>query len=73
MGVACLLLSCKMNQIHYPKLEKFAHITDNTYTVKEIIEFESNVLLNFDFKFNFVTRFDYIQVFFKILNLNQEN
>ncbi|XP_034228066.1 cyclin-A3-4-like isoform X3 [Prunus dulcis] len=50
LGVACMLVASKYEEICPPRVEDFCYITDNTYIMEEVLEMESDVLkfLNFD-------------------------
>lgn len=50
LGIACLLIASKVNEIYYPKLEKFVDSTDGAYTIQELLNMEIDVMqtLNFD-------------------------
>ena len=50
LGIAALLISCKENETIYPTLFKFIDLTDNAYTIKELIDMEKKILqiLKFD-------------------------
>ena len=39
VGVTCLYLSAKFEEIHPPEISEFAYITDDTYTKKQVIEY----------------------------------
>jgi len=63
VGVCCMLLACKYEEIYAPLVEDFVYITDNTYSREEILRCELVVLdtLKFDLTVvtikNFLTRF----------------
>ncbi|XP_058724829.1 cyclin-A2-2-like isoform X2 [Vicia villosa] len=44
LGVTCMLISSKYEEISAPPLEEFVTITDNTYSKKEILKMEKEVL-----------------------------
>ncbi|CAL9022480.1 unnamed protein product [Prunus brigantina] len=50
LGVACMLVASKYEEICPPRVEDFCYITDNTYIMEEVLEMERDVLkfLNFD-------------------------
>ncbi|KAL8521954.1 hypothetical protein ACS0TY_012199 [Phlomoides rotata] len=49
LGVTCMLIASKYEEICAPRVEEFCFITDNTYTKDEVVKMESCVLnfLNF--------------------------
>ncbi|TYI79276.1 hypothetical protein E1A91_D05G011600v1 [Gossypium mustelinum] len=44
LGVACMLIASKYEEICAPRVEEFCFITDNTYTREEVLKMESKVL-----------------------------
>ncbi|XP_058081114.1 putative cyclin-A3-1 isoform X1 [Magnolia sinica] len=50
LGVSCMLIASKYEEISPPHVEDFCYITDNTYTKEEVVKMETDVLkfLNFE-------------------------
>ncbi|XP_068654607.1 putative cyclin-A3-1 isoform X2 [Aristolochia californica] len=50
LGVTCMLIASKYEEISAPHVEDFCHITDNTYAKEEVVQMETSVLklLNFE-------------------------
>ncbi|EEF45957.1 cyclin A, putative [Ricinus communis] len=46
LGVTCMLIASKYEEICAPRVEEFCFITDNTYTKRQVLKMESQ-LLNF--------------------------
>ncbi|KAK7294147.1 hypothetical protein RJT34_17030 [Clitoria ternatea] len=44
LGITCMLIASKYEEIHSPRIEDFCVITDNTYTKVEVLKMESQVL-----------------------------
>ncbi|KAJ8773374.1 hypothetical protein K2173_028551 [Erythroxylum novogranatense] len=44
LGVACMMIAAKYEEICAPQVEEFCYITDNTYFRDEVLEMESAVL-----------------------------
>ncbi|KAH1119318.1 hypothetical protein GLYMA_17G204900v4 [Glycine max] len=44
LGVTCMLIASKYEEICAPRVEEFCFITDNTYTKAEVLKMESEVL-----------------------------
>ncbi|KAF9616823.1 hypothetical protein IFM89_032673 [Coptis chinensis] len=63
LGITCMLIASKYEEICAPRVEDFCFITDNTYTRMEVLEMESKVLNNLEFQIStptiktFVRRF----------------
>ncbi|CAN7041929.1 unnamed protein product [Brassica rapa subsp. trilocularis] len=50
LGVTCMLIASKYEEINAPRIEEFCSITDNTYTRDEVLEMKSQVLKHFSFQ-----------------------
>ncbi|THG19816.1 hypothetical protein TEA_018570 [Camellia sinensis var. sinensis] len=50
LGVSCMLVASKYEEISPPHVEDFCYITDNTYTKEEVVKMERDVLnfLNYE-------------------------
>ncbi|KAL0921789.1 hypothetical protein M5K25_008898 [Dendrobium thyrsiflorum] len=50
LGISCVLIASKYEEIEPPNVDDFCDITDNTYTKKEVVEMEAKILkfLNFE-------------------------
>ncbi|KAG9448080.1 hypothetical protein H6P81_014208 [Aristolochia fimbriata] len=44
LGVACMLIAAKYEEICAPQVEEFCYITDNTYFREEVLQMEADVL-----------------------------
>jgi cyclin A len=44
LGVACLLIASKYEEICPPQVEELCYISDNTYTKDEVLKMEASVL-----------------------------
>ncbi|XP_038902412.1 cyclin-A1-1-like [Benincasa hispida] len=50
LGVDCMMIASKYEEICAPQVEEFCYITDNTYFKEEVLQMESSVLNNLMFK-----------------------
>ncbi|KAK8992809.1 hypothetical protein V6N11_048879 [Hibiscus sabdariffa] len=50
LGITCMLIASKYEEICAPRVEEFCFITDNTYVREEVLEMESQVLKYFGFQ-----------------------
>ena len=71
LGIACLLISVKANEVYYPKLEDFINITDNSYTKKQLLNMEMLVLQTLNFDFLFPTAEEFFSILSKIFHFNK--
>ncbi|GAA0151064.1 kinase activator [Lithospermum erythrorhizon] len=44
LGVTCMLIASKYEEICAPRVEEFCFITDNTYSKEEVVKMESHIL-----------------------------
>lgn len=44
VGVSCMLVAAKYEEIYAPQVDEFVYITDNTYTRNEVIQMERKIL-----------------------------
>ncbi|KAL0723568.1 hypothetical protein Bca4012_038167 [Brassica carinata] len=50
LGITCMLIASKYEEISAPRIEEFCFITDNTYTRDQVLEMENQVLAHFSFQ-----------------------
>ncbi|KAM7253733.1 hypothetical protein ACFE04_031415 [Oxalis oulophora] len=50
LGITCMLIASKYEEIYAPRVEEFCFITDNTYTRDEVLNMERQVLKYFGFQ-----------------------
>ncbi|GAB2228355.1 hypothetical protein Drorol1_Dr00010190 [Drosera rotundifolia] len=50
LGVSCMLIASKYEEITPPQVHDFCYITDNTYTKKQVVEMEADVLKSLKFE-----------------------
>ncbi|KAI5062914.1 hypothetical protein GOP47_0021461 [Adiantum capillus-veneris] len=50
LGVACMLVAAKYEEICAPQVEEFCYITDNTYCKEEVLDMERQVLNQLHFE-----------------------
>lgn len=55
LGVTCMLIASKYEEICAPRVEEFCYITDNTYTKEDVLKMEIQVLNYLGFKLSFPT------------------
>ncbi|XP_031495360.1 cyclin-A3-1-like [Nymphaea colorata] len=50
LGVSCMLIASKHEEICPPHVEDFCYITDNTYSKQEVVEMERKILMLLNFE-----------------------
>ena len=46
LGITCLLISCKSQEIYFPHQNKFIEVTDGAYNREEMLKMENEILKN---------------------------
>ncbi|XP_038987836.1 cyclin-A2-1-like isoform X2 [Phoenix dactylifera] len=69
LGITCMLIASKYEEICAPSVEEFCFITDNTYTKAEVVKMESQVLNYLGFQLSVPT----IKTFLRFLDLPELN
>ncbi|KAH6773122.1 hypothetical protein C2S52_004037 [Perilla frutescens var. hirtella] len=67
LGVSCMLVASKYEEISPPNMEDFCYITDNTYTKAEVIQMERDVLQFLDFELGNPTSKTFLRLDFSTL------
>ncbi|PKU77760.1 cyclin-A2-1-like isoform X1 [Dendrobium catenatum] len=55
LGVTCMLIASKYEEICAPRVEEFCYITDNTYNKADVLKMEIEVLSHLDFRLSVPT------------------
>ncbi|EOA20642.1 hypothetical protein CARUB_v10000955mg [Capsella rubella] len=63
LGVTCMLIASKYEEISAPRLEEFCFITDNTYTRQEVLSMEIQVLNFLHFRLSVPTTKTFLRRF----------
>ena len=73
LGITCLFISCKYNEICYPKTNEFIFATDNAYDVKELLNMEKEILKKLEFNILSPTSIQFYDILAKIFNFGSEH
>jgi hypothetical protein len=71
LGISALFIASKYEEILYPDLNNFVYITDNTYSKKEILAMERDILLNLGFDITIPTCYRFFEIIALNYNFNQ--
>jgi len=69
LGVTSMFISCKYEEIYYPKIKDFIYMTDNAYNKDEFIKMENDVLKKLEFNLSFPTILKFLEIFKEKLNV----
>lgn len=73
VGVTCLLVASKYEDIYPPELKDLYCLCDKVYSTQQIIDCENDILLVLDFNFVFVSSLDIIELKTRLLNENDKS
>ncbi|KAF3435508.1 hypothetical protein FNV43_RR22597 [Rhamnella rubrinervis] len=68
VGVSCMLIASKYEEISPPHAEDFCYITDNTFTKEEVLDMERNVLKFLNFEMSNPTTKNFLRIFTRTVN-----
>ncbi|CAA3014264.1 cyclin-A2-1-like [Olea europaea var. sylvestris] len=72
LGVTCMLIASKYEEICAPRVEEFCFITDNTYTKEEVVKMESRVLNFLGFQLSVPTTKKFLRRFIQAAQVSYE-
>ncbi|XP_044487939.1 G2/mitotic-specific cyclin C13-1-like isoform X2 [Mangifera indica] len=70
LGVCCMLIASKYEEISPPHVEDFCYVTDNTYTKEEVVDMEEEVLKYLNFEVSTPTTKSFLRV---LMRTTQQN
>ena len=65
VGTAALFISCKKNEIYYPRLSNFIEIVDNAYDKEELVKMENDILMKLEFNIISPSALDFYNIISK--------
>ncbi|XP_057464561.1 putative cyclin-A3-1 isoform X1 [Actinidia eriantha] len=63
LGVSCMLIASKYEEISPPHVEDFCYITDNTYSKEEVVSMERDVLIFLNYEMSTPTIKTFLRIF----------
>ncbi|KAI4376934.1 hypothetical protein MLD38_014636 [Melastoma candidum] len=72
LGVTCMLIASKYEEICAPRVDEFCFITDSTYTKEEVLKQESQVLNDLHFQLSFPTTKSFLWRFIQAAQASSE-
>eukprot|EP01126_Amoeba_proteus_P012827 TRINITY_DN15322_c0_g1_i1.p1 TRINITY_DN15322_c0_g1~~TRINITY_DN15322_c0_g1_i1.p1 ORF type:complete len:431 (-),score=90.91 TRINITY_DN15322_c0_g1_i1:212-1504(-) len=70
LGITCLFLASKVEEVIPPKIDEFVYITDNTYTRQQVVDQESLILDSLEFRLHVVTISDFLPTFLNFFSIH---
>lgn len=72
LGIAALLISCKEQEVYYPKLNEFTDITDRAYNKAELLEMEDYILKILDYDILAPTSLEFYDIIAKAFGFEKK-
>ncbi|EKX51001.1 hypothetical protein GUITHDRAFT_85274 [Guillardia theta CCMP2712] len=72
VGVTCMLIASKYEEINAPQVEDFVYITDSTYSAQEVLQMEVVILHALKFNLTAVTPHNFLTRLCSLLNHDQQ-
>lgn len=73
VGVTALFIASKYEEVYPPEVAEFANITKNTFSVKEILQMEGQILSSLEFDLTFSSSNRFLERYSQLCNLNQKS
>jgi G2/mitotic-specific cyclin-B, other len=67
VGCSAFFIASKFNEIYNVQLSDLVGLTDNSYTVKQMLVMEMQILHSLDFELNFPTVFTFLEAYLAAL------
>jgi hypothetical protein len=72
IGIVCLCMSGKLEEIYPPDLEDYIYVCDNTYTREELIKKETEIVKTLDYKFIYPMSIEFLRIINSGANFSDE-
>jgi G2/mitotic-specific cyclin-B, other len=72
LGVACLMIACKQEEILTPHVKDFVYITDKAYSKEEVLDMEKEVLKVLEFNLLFPSSNRFYQLLAQFFKFNKK-
>jgi len=72
LGITCMLIAAKYEEIYPPSIDEFVYISDNTYTRDEVLSMESIIITSLKFHLSAATPWEFCRRFCKAIDLNNK-
>ena len=69
LGCACILLACKFQEVSPPQADEFVYISDNTYSLEQMLEMETLILSCLDYRLSVVTPISILERYIHLAQL----
>ena len=71
VGVTAMWMASKYEEIYANEVKDYAYMTDFTYSIQQIIDLESQILIKIDFDLMTSSALNFLQIYWKFTALGQ--
>lgn len=72
LGITCMLIAAKYEEIYPPSIDEFVYISDNTYTRQQVLNMEGILLTSLKFHLSAATPWEFCRRFCKAIDANKK-
>ena len=72
LGVTCLLIACKFEEIYPPEVRDCVFVTDNAYSRDEVLSMEQSVLSVLDYQLCVPTGYHFLTRYLNLIHANEK-
>lgn len=72
LGITCMLIAAKYEEIYPPSIDEFVYISDNTYTRDEVLTMESVIITSLKFHLTAATPWEFCRRYSKAIDLRDK-
>ena len=72
LGITALLIATKLNEIYFRKIGDYVLLTDNAYTIDDILEMEEEIAKTLSFNFLVPSPLSFFEIFSRITGISED-
>lgn len=72
IGICCMLIACKYEEVNVPKISDLVYITDNAYTNDQVVEMESSILSILEYNITFTSPLKFAERLVREMRFNRK-
>ena len=73
LGISAMFIASKYEEIYSPEMKDYIYMTDNSYSKKQMLQMENDVLKTIEFNITVPTPLRFVELLQQLLNLNTKN
>ena len=73
LGITAMFIASKYEEIYSPEMKDYIYMTDNSYTKKQMLQMENDILKTIEFNITIPTPLRFVELLQQFLNLNTQN